>query len=255
MCLIAFALNVVPQYPLVLVSHRDEFRARRTQAAHLWQDAPQIVAGRDLEQGGTWLGVSKAGRFAMLTNYRRPAMDSKQPARSRGFLVSDFLQGELSPEAYLQQIAEADADFAGYNLLVGVFSAKKGVELWYHSNRQAGVVCVADGYHALSNALLDTPWWKAERARTRLEAQLATHAGAFSPADYIALLHDETRAPEALLPQTGISPEWEVALSSMFINLPTYGTRSATFLAMDAQGGCLFSEKQYDTDAAATFQW
>lgn len=243
MCLIAFALHAHPDYPLVLVAHRDEFLARRTQAAHRWEDAPTLIAGRDLEQGGTWMGITEAGRFAALTNYRNPALDPKTPLRSRGALVSDFLRSDSTPEAYLQAIAGSDADFAGYNLLVGDFSAKGEAALWYHSNRAEGTVPVSAGIHGLSNALLDTPWWKTQQAKQRLQAKIV-EGGAATAREYIALLRDDARAPEELLPATGIPTEMEAALSSMFISLPHYGTRCATFIAFRADGSHMFVEQQ-----------
>ena len=161
MCLILVAFKTVEDYPLLIAANRDEFHARPAQKADWWPDDADLLGGRDLQAGGTWLGVHRSGKFAAVTNYR-DADASKRGRRSRGHLVSEFLQGKLSPSAYIQTL-QGD-DFSGFNLLVS-----DGETLAYLSNRGANSGELAPGLYALSNATLDTPWEKVERSRSRLQ--------------------------------------------------------------------------------------
>jgi uncharacterized protein with NRDE domain len=167
MCLIAFAYKTHPRYSLVVAANRDEFYRRPTAPVDFWPECPCVLAGRDLEQGGTWLGVSRDGRFAALTNYRDPAAN-RPDARSRGELVRDYLCGSMSPQEYLERVKASGGDYNGFNLLVGDAGG-----LWYYSNRTDVVAAVAPGVHGLSNHLLDTPWPKVAKAKAGLAACLA----------------------------------------------------------------------------------
>jgi uncharacterized protein with NRDE domain len=223
MCLLAFAWQVHPEYPLVLVANRDEFYARPALAARFWEDAPQVLAGRDEKEGGTWLGVTRSGRWAALTNYREP----NPPAGilSRGHLVANFLRGDSEPLAYLQQIAEHADDYSGFNLLVG--DRQQAAVL---SNRGTAPQLLAAGLYGLSNHLLDSPWPKTQRLKTGLcdmmnqpsiDIDLALH-----------LLTDQTQPLDEELPITGVSVEWERMLATAFIKLPMYGTRASSVLLL-----------------------
>lgn len=235
MCLILFALSAHPRYSLVLAANRDEFFARPTRAAHWWEDAPEVLAGRDLRGGGSWLGVTKRGRWAAVTNFREPG-SIRADAPSRGALVSDFLRGDLPPERYLEDLLARAGDFNGFNLLVGDASGA-----WWLSNRGDGVLPVAPGVHGLSNHLLDTPWPKVERGRRELERVLA----APEPDALLDLLLDRTLAADHLLPETGVGRELERELSASFILTPDYGTRSSTALLLSRDGTALLRERTF----------
>lgn len=225
MCLIVFAWRPGHARPLIVAANRDEFYARPALPLGAWEDSPGVYAGRDLEAGGTWLGVAPDGRFAALTNVRDPG----QPLgpRSRGELVAAFLQGRQSPLEYLQQVARHASDYSGFNLLVG-----DGAQLCYLNSRVGPPVAVAPGVHGLSNAALDTPWPKLLSARQGLEAVLdAPDTGAL-----VALLRDSRQPADAELPDTGVGLATERLLSSVFIASPTYGTRASTALIVHADG-------------------
>ena len=223
MCLIAFSWQ--PQSRrLLLLANRDEFYARATLSAHWWPDVPTIWAGRDQEAGGTWLGVNRSGRFAALTNVR----EGQRPVgkRSRGELVSHFLTSPLSPQAYLAQALSQGEDYAGFNLLLGDMPLG---QLWYGGNRSgAEARLLASGHYGLSNAQLNTPWPKLVRLKQGLsQLNCADEVAAF------ALLDDKQPAAVKALPNTGVSPELELLLSSAFIHSPEYGTRAQTLLRID----------------------
>ena len=225
MCLIAFSWQ--PQLGrLQLLANRDEFYARPAAAADWWPDAPDIWAGRDLDAGGTWLGVNRFGRFAALTNVREAPM--RQGLRSRGELVTNFLTSTLNAQAYLEQVLSQGEDYAGFNLLLGDMAP---AELWYGGNRVgAKQKHLNAGTYGLSNALLDTPWPKV----TRLKAGLATLDD--NDADRaFALLDNSTQAAPECLPDTGVSTELELLLSSAFIHSAEYGTRAQTYLSITGQ--------------------
>jgi uncharacterized protein with NRDE domain len=238
MCLILFAWKVLPDFPLVLAANRDEFYERPSAPADFWEDAPDLLAGRDLRDGGTWLGVTREGRVAALTNYRDPA-SLKTGAPSRGILVSDYLRGRENPEAYLGRIApEADC-FNGFNLLVG-----DADELLCFSNRGARER-LQPGIYGLSNHLLDTPWPKVAQGKSALKALLQAEKGV-APEALFALLADRTRPPDDRLPDTGVGLEWERVLSPLFIESPAYGTRSSTVLLIDRDGCMTFIERVFN---------
>ncbi len=240
MCLILLAWQAHPDYPLVVAANRDEFFSRRTAEADFWDDAPDVLAGRDLEAGGTWLGVSRNSRFAALTNYRDPTRN-KTVAPSRGELVSRFLAGLQSPEAYLAELESCADRYNGFNL---VFGDPDG--LWCFSNCGEGERQLAPGVYGLSNHLLDTPWPKVARGKSALNAALCA-----LPAErpLFALLRDDSIAPDEALPRTGVSLEWERLLSAAFVRMPGYGTRSATVLLMDKAGNVRFIEQGFLPDA------
>ncbi|GGB47033.1 hypothetical protein GCM10011502_20460 [Oceanisphaera marina] len=232
MCLIAFSWEP-EQRRLHLLANRDEFYARPTAAADWWSDAAYIWAGRDLQAGGTWLGLSRAGRFAALTNVREGSPGAG--LRSRGELVADFLAGEQAPAAYLRYVLANGDDYAGFNLLVGDLA--RG-ELHYGGNRPgADARQLTAGLYGLSNAMLDTPWPKVERLKQGLATLGPVHEGSA-----FGLLDDDTRAALEQLPNTGVGPEWESLLSSIFIQSPDYGTRAQTVLCVE-QGRVAITEQ------------
>lgn len=246
MCLIALALNVHPAHPLLMVANRDEFHARPAAPLAWWPDAPALLAGRDLQGQGTWLGVSRSGRVAAVTNVRGADAAIRLP-RSRGALVTAFLAGTASAAAYADALREHAAEFGGFNLLL-----YDGTELRYVSNRPAFSARAVDaGVHALSNAQLDTPWPKAVAAQRAMQAWLARDLD--DEAALLAAMGDPAQAPDAQLPQTGVGLEMERLLSAAHIRTPTYGTRCTSLLRLSRVDADVF-ERRYDTQGRVAGQ-
>jgi uncharacterized protein with NRDE domain len=220
MCLIVFAWQVVPGIPLVLAGNRDEFFDRPAAPARWWQDHPQVYAGRDLQSGGTWLGVTRESRFAAVTNVRSPS-EHRQDARSRGMLVADYLCGHTTPEAYIAEVAANAANYNGFNLIVGTPDKL----IWYNNRNRDDArngLPLTPGIYGLSNDRLDSPWPKVVRTKAQFASLLCQGA----PQDaYFDMLTDTTRASDCRLPKTGVGVEWERILSAVCIETPTYGTR------------------------------
>lgn len=236
MCLIAIAYRVHPEYPLVVAANRDEFYARPTAQAAFWDDAPGILAGRDLECMGTWLGVTRTGRFAAVTNFRDPA-DLRTSAESRGTLVSRFLQSDVPAAAFVDEVDAQAGAYRGFNLL-----AYDAESLVYYSNRGAVRQHLEPGIYGLSNHLLDTPWPKVRRARERLGVALTPEPAVES---LFALMADTSLAPDDELPQTGVGAERERMLSAARIVSESYGTRCSTVLTQSKSGAVRFAERTY----------
>lgn len=241
MCIAYLSLGA-PGWPLLIAANRDEFHDRPARAAGPWPEAPHLIAGRDLQGGGTWMGATADGRYALLTNYREPGRPVRPGAPSRGLLVSDFLLGASAPEAWIAAIAARADDWAGFNLIVG-----DARQAWYLGNRDAAHTPrrLEPGRYVLSNHLLDTPWPKAARLRAALDT-LPPAAWSREPEQVFERLRDTTPTDDALLPDTGLAPERERLLSSPFIISPDYGTRCSTVLARSTDGLTFFSELGYD---------
>ncbi len=242
MCLALIALDAHPRLALVIAANRDEFHARAAAPARWWRDG--TLAGVDLEAGGTWFGVTRQGRWALVTNYREGiARDPRAP--SRGGLVSRSLAGRASALTRAAAIAVDGTRYHGYNLLLGEVATAA-----YTSNRASGALALGRGIHGLSNHLLDTPWPKVVRAKQRLAACLAT--AAVDLESMFALLADRTQAEPAALPATGIEPQWERLLSSAFIVDARYGTRCSTVLTVARDGRAHFVERSFDGEGRPT---
>jgi len=251
MCLILLAWQAHPDYPLVIAANRDEYFSRPTAAAEFWSDRdpphPEILAGRDLQAGGTWLGISRAGRFAALTNFRQPE-NRATVAPSRGTLVSDFLTGTMTAQKYLDGLQTRTADYRGFNLLCGTIDDG----LWHYANRgPAGenghfMQPLTPGIFGLSNNLLDIPWPKVAQGKSDL-AQALTALPRETP--LFELLHDEKHYENDQLPRTGISLDWERTLSAAFVRSPGYGTRSSTVVKFDRCGFLSFDEQTWLANA------
>ncbi len=239
MCLILFAHRAHPAYRLVVAANRDEWFRRPTASAAFWVDAPEIFAGRDLEQHGTWLGVTTTGRFAAITNFRDPG-SHRPDAPSRGRLVSDFLRARATPAAYLERLGSDAASYNGFSLLVG-----DGASLCFFSNREGEVRRLEPGVYGLSNSLLDVPWPKVRLGKDRLTRQLNARVDADA---LLALLDDTRTAADDDLPRTGVSSEWERKLSALRIVADGYGTRSSTALLVGAEGDVSIAERSFDED-------
>lgn len=234
MCLIVFAWRPNHELPLIVAANRDEFYERPTRPLGRWPDAPDIVAGRDLQAGGTWLGFGAAGRFAALTNIRVPGKPNG--ARSRGELPERYLRGQLTPQAYLTELTGHLEHYAGFNLLVGDEQA-----LWYLNSRAAVPEQLEPGLYGLSNAALDSPWPKLLRARGALQRRI----DAPDSEQLLQLLSDPELAEDAQLPDTGVPYEWEKKLSSIFIRSKDYGTRASTVLIRRADGSADITERSF----------
>ena len=230
MCLILFAWQVHPDYPLVVAANRDEWRERPAASAAWWDDAPDILAGRDLEAGGTWLGITRSGRFAAITNFRDPS-DRKSTAPSRGRLVADFLRGNAPPRDYLDTLAANASRYNGFNLLLADEKS-----MCYFGSREGNIVDVAPGIHGLSNHLLDEPWPKVEKGKSALnKAFEAKMAGTPLLERSFTILSDTAPVADEALPDTGVGLEWERVLSPALIVTEKYGTRCSTVLLRSRQ--------------------
>ncbi len=238
MCVILFAIGAHPRYPLVVAANRDEWFHRPTAPAGFWPDAPHVFAGRDLEQHGTWMGISRTGRFAAVTNVREGG-PARSDARSRGALVSGFLGGSESPSSFAAKVAREGDQYNGFNLLAGDHR-----ELIYLSNRGGPIQAVTSGVHGLSNHLLNTAWPKVEQGKARL-----TEALREDKVDIPVLfdiLGDRAAAPDGSLPRTGLAPDRERALSALHVLAGEYGTRTATVLIVDVDGQVVCHERSFD---------
>lgn len=236
MCLIVFAWRPGHPTPLVLAANRDEFYNRPSQPLGEWPDEPGLYAGRDLQAGGTWLGVNASGNFAALTNIRDPRR--AQGTHSRGELPVDFLRGHLAPADYLAQVCTRLDQYSGFNLLLG-----NRHELYFLNADEGQPRRLEAGLYGLSNASLDTPWPKVLRATAYLAEALDD---AYPPA-LLELLRDRSQPPRVLLPDTGIGLDWELLLSSIFIIGPGYGTCASSALLMGADGRVELVERSYDS--------
>lgn len=239
MCLITFAYQKHPKYTLILAGNRDEFYARPTRKAQFWgeEGEPDILAGKDLKAGGTWLGIHQDGRWGALTNYRDFSIQKENPP-SRGELVLDFLKSDFEGTSYLQQLLPEADSYNGFNLLLG---DKNG--LYHMHNQEKEIHSIEPGVHGLSNASLNTPWTKVTRAKERLAKIISQPE--FEKEALFKLLLDEDKAPEETLPATGLSQEMEKAVSSIFIKTENYGSRCSTLLLIDKDGVVDFTERRF----------
>ncbi len=244
-CLVLWAYDCHEKYKLVVAANRDEFYHRPTLPAYYWPENPSTLAGKDLKEGGTWMGITTCGRFATLTNYRDPS--SVNPAApSRGHLVQRYLEGDIHPESYLQSLLDEGGRYNGYNLLAG-----NRDEMFYFSNREKLVRRVEKGFHGLSNSLMNVPWPKVTRGIKGL-------ADCLKETDVEAerlfeLMADKERASDHELPSTGVSLELERILSPLFIESAEYdyGTRTTTLILMDRDDGVQFWERTFLIQQAA----
>lgn len=227
MCLILFAYQAHEKYKLVVAANRDELYERRTASIHYWEDHPNILAGRDLEKMGTWMGVTRTGRFAALTNYRDPK-EKTNGKRSRGELAADYLKSVMAPETYMKEIAVKREQYPGYNFLAGDIN-----ELYYYSNIEDKVRKLDPGIYGVSNHLLNTAWPKVEKGKKGLSDIMKESGDLSEP--LMTLLQDTDPPTDDMLPQTGVGLERERILSPIHIKSDSYGTRSSTVLFMTDQ--------------------
>ncbi|MDD2335082.1 MAG: NRDE family protein [Geobacteraceae bacterium] len=239
MCLIFLAHRVHPRYPLILAANRDEFYQRPTVPAAFWETKPQLLAGRDLKSGGTWLGISRTGRIAALSNYRDPN-SVRENAPSRGDLVTDFLLGDMPPAEYLALLRERSHDYNGFNIIFGDLK-----NLFFYSNRGEVPPLLQPGIHGLSNHLLDTPWPKVTQGKKTL-AEILALGKEPDVEEIFTLLADHSLPDDSLLPDTGVGLETERLLAPLFITGPTYGTRSSSILLINHDTEVTFVERTYN---------
>lgn len=249
MCIVALAWQMVPDCPVVLLSNRDEFYAREALPLMEWP-ASQIIAGQDVLSHGTWLGITKQGKWAVITNFRE-GQSQQSHERSRGLLITDYLNSDLSPMAFaqsLQALPDSANCYAGFNLIVG--NLEQAVVA---SNRGTAPTLLPSGLYTLSNGLISDDWPKMERLRLKVMQEFLPLLNYKSQKTELSdskiqtawdILQHPQQADDHLLPQTGVPFEWEKALSSIFIQLPMYGTRVSNILLMD-QTGYEFIEKTH----------
>lgn len=240
MCLIFLSYKQNEEYPFIALANRDEFYKRPTLPADYWEENQNILAGKDLEGGGTWMGVTKNGHMAMLTNYR-DIPNIKQNAPTRGKLVSDYLKGEFDAKNYLLALTKTASLYNGYNLIAGTFD-----DPWYFSNyEKQKVVQLGSGFYGLSNQLLDSNWPKIEKGKARL-ASLMLDKELDIKALFSVMSDKEVVENDALLPSTGLPLDRERAISSMFIDTEGYGTRATTLVAVHRSGEVTFIERLFE---------
>ena len=237
MCLILLGYKVSKKYPLILAANRDEFFGRPTAPMHFWQDNSSILAGKDLDQGGTWFGVKKKGTFAALTNYRDPT-SIKQKAPSRGEIIVKFLEYKKLTEIHFDAFKKQSNFYNGFNL---VFGDKE--KLFWFSNLKNAIEKIKPGIHGISNRFLNTPWPKVTSGKKALKQMISKD---FTINSLFSLLTDQSIPDDIQLPHTGVGIEWERVLSPLFIQSEIYGTRSSTIMLMDQNGNIEVTERTYN---------
>jgi uncharacterized protein with NRDE domain len=239
MCLINFHLQDHPNYKLIVTANRDEFYKRPTQPAQFWVDEPNLLAGRDLMQMGTWLGITKCGRFAALTNYRDPAQFGVVK-ESRGEIAKNFLVEDTSPLEFIHALNAKKDQYNGFNILIG-----NAEQLLYYNNINEQIIEIPKGTHGLSNHFLNTPWPKVTKGKIMLKDYVTKNEIMDADELFNILLNAEL-AEDANLPNTGIGLELERQLSPLFIRTPNYGTRCSTVLLIDYDNNVTFIERTYE---------
>ncbi len=255
MCLALIAFQVLDDWPLIIVANRDEYHARPTLTAQPWPEKPQVLAGKDLEAGGSWFGVTQTGHVALLTNYREPSV-AKQTTTSRGQLVSNYLMHPQKPLAYLQSLKEQAHLYSGFNLIVGdrlgLFVASNRSDQMGDRAQDAFAKHISKGVWGLSNAFWNTPWPKLTLTRDSIKQYLLNvqqHGKEPHASELIQIMQNIVPVPDNLLPQTGLSLERERQLATPFIIGQDYGTRSTTVLMQHKDGRITFNERSYSPGA------
>ncbi len=237
MCIVLLDWQPESDTPLRVAANRDEFHARPAEPAR-WRG--DIFCGIDLTAGGTWLGIHRNGRFAVVTNYREPVTDRQPGERSRGLLPSAFLESTASPEQFARELADEQHHYGAFNLLVGTPHS-----LWYLGNRGAPPQPVQPGIHGLSNGLMDDPWPKVKRAQRHLEDAIRQGG---TLAQLLAVVDDRHQPADDELPDTGVGLDLERLVAPVFIHSPTYGTRASSAVILDKENGPLMQEQNWHPD-------
>jgi uncharacterized protein with NRDE domain len=236
MCLILLAYQSHPQYPLILLANRDEFYARPTAQAAFWSSDGKILAGKDLQAGGTWMGMNMSGKLAALTNYR--SIDHNTYIKSRGALVSNYLKNREIPESYINQLSNLREDYAGYNILVGQL---ENLQVYSNINNKTHVI--QPGIHGLSNRFLNTDWFKVKKGKQALSDLIQKDN--IDKKLFLEILQDRQSVSGQDLPETGFTKTQEEMLSPLFIKSPLYGTRCSTIITIDCAKNVTFFELSY----------
>lgn len=240
MCIVTLNVHDHPYYKLVIAANRDEFYERPTAQASFWSDYPYILGGRDLKEMGTWLGITKQGRVALVTNFRDLAAESKDK-KSRGAIVNHFLTNNDHPITLLEQLQNEKDQYNGFNLIAGTVD-----DLYHYGNNESTITKITPGTHSLSNGTFQTNWPKTTKARTMLHDYVRAHE-VIKVEDIFQQLNDRELAPDEALPNTGVSFELEQKLSSIFIdNVPNYGTRISTVILVTKDNKVTFAERTYE---------
>lgn len=238
MCLISIAYQYHPKYKLILLANRDEFYQRPTREAHWWDENESVFGGKDLQAGGSWLAVSKNGKIGAITNFRNPSRIIKNKI-SRGQILSNYILSDISEKKYINELSDTGENFEGYNLLLG-----NQENLYHFSNINQKLTSITPGVYALSNHLLNTPWPKVEKAKKVMHKLIET-GNVIDVEAAFKLFSDKQRAPDDQLPDTGIGLSYERYLSSVFIDIPQYGTRATTLLMIDNENKVYFEEREF----------
>jgi uncharacterized protein with NRDE domain len=248
MCIILGLWQSHPDYPLILIANRDEFHDRPTRSASWWADESEVFGGTDLRAGGSWLGINKGGKLAAVTSFRDARSFKGTEQRSRGLVVRDFLISECTTEVYFQELAEQGEHYDGFNLLAG--DVREGLLCW--SNRDSALNRIEPGCFGLSTRFFETPWPKVVKAK-KLLSEAAAQARASEEESFVEalfeILKDSEQPMDAELPDTGVGPEAERLLSSVFIQSKEYGTRCSTVILHRPDDQLLFCERSYSADA------
>lgn len=246
MCILFIAVNQHPDYPLIIAANRDEFHTRPTASSQFWDQQPELLAGKDLQAGGTWMGVNLFGKVAALTNIRAPGKELAG-AITRGNLVLDWLQESSTytdaEKKYRARIGAKRTSYNGYNLLFGTLK-----NLYVYNNFEDSFIHLEEGVFGLSNDNLDSPWPKIMKGRNAL-AKTCQEKGPLDHKALFDILADKQKADDSILPQTGVPLEWERQLSSIFIKGETYGTRSSTILTLDQRNNVSWEERVFSHNA------
>lgn len=236
MCLILIGIKAHPEYKLIMLANRDEFFKRNATGAHFNSEAPTLLAGIDLEAGGMWNGITKTGLLAAVTNYRQFPLHTDKI--SRGFLVKDFLTEKFTIDNAIQILDQSASQYNGYNLLYGTVDNLK-----YYSNRANFLLSLTGGIYGLSNHLIDTPWPKVQLAKELFMSVLDNET--LKTELLFEIMKNKRQFPLSELPETGIGNEMEVKLSSIFIEMPEYGTRATTLIMVNNKNEVYFEERSY----------
>lgn len=240
MCLLFFSYRNTPGYRLVIAANRDEFLKRPTARLDFIDQEKQILAGLDLLGRGTWLGVNRGGKLAALTNYRQKEKIAGD-APSRGNILTSYLSSNSGGAEFLKNLSEKASQYNGFSLILG-----DGDDLFYFNNQQNRITALSPGFYGLSNDFLDTPWPKLSRGKDLLKPVMVD-TDHVDPEKIFALLKDDQRPPDTLLPDTGVGLAWERLLGSIFINGQEYGTRSSAVITIGYSGKAIFTEKTFDS--------
>ncbi len=239
MCLILFAYKARPGKRLILAANRDEFFSRPTASMHFWHSHPLILAGRDLRERGTWLGINKNKKFAALTNYRDPSLIKKNPP-SRGQIIKDYLTSNENAADFLNELQKRADHFNGFNILLADQKS-----LFWFSNKGGNPEKLTPGIYGISNHLLNTPWPKIKKGKQALK-KIVLQKKHLSTDDLFHLLDSKEVPDDSELPHTGVGIEWERILAPIFISSPEYGTRSSSVMIMNENGHSLISERSFN---------